>query len=445
MDSETDMSDGEINQAGLSSLELWRMLQRGVQTAFGSDGALLPDDAMAYLFDTEEELVSLLRSILGEGAEGLLQARAIMLELQSRAERTIHCLHKRQALVPSEVKWLSIFNEAKRQCVVASGVVQTVPGLAACGALRRQGRYKTRRARGLARASGEESRQAVEAQELMRWRKELASLIVDAALPVVEPMALVRDRDAVLLGALGPARASTIRKHVREWRKARAFCLSVSGKPWPEHIGVVLDYLHERRLEPCARSVPAAFLAALSFIEKVGAVRRTERLSEASLLRNTVNQLTADLESKAPPKRQAPMLPLSIIGATELAVSDNSLPTYTRGFAFYKLLKRWTASRTNDLFGLSPDSLRLSEHGLQGTLDRTKCSGPGKRIRFFTYLHQPPRLRNEPKLAGGRLGHLAAREHGVSARCEAQLGRLCAHNSIEQRIPQPIACAYVDG
>ena len=136
MDSETDMSDGEINQPGLSSLELWRMLPRGVQTTFGSDGALLPDDALAYLFDTEEELVSLLRSILGEGAEGLLQARQIMLELQSRAERTIHCLHKLRALVPSEVKRLSVFNKAKRKCVVASGVVQTVPGLAACGAVR---------------------------------------------------------------------------------------------------------------------------------------------------------------------------------------------------------------------------------------------------------------------------------------------------------------------
>jgi len=79
------------------------------------------------------------------------------------------------------------------------------------------------------------------------------------------------------------------------------------------------------------------------------------------------------------------MFPLSIIGATELAVSDNSLPTCTRGLAFYQLLKLWTASRTNDLFGLNPGSLRLSEHGLQlqGTLDRTKCSGPGKRIRFF--------------------------------------------------------------
>ena len=92
MDSETDMSDGEINQAGLSSLELWRMLPRLVQTAFGSGGALLSDDAMAYLFDTEEELVSLLQSILGPSEEGLLQAHQIMLELQARAERTKLCL-----------------------------------------------------------------------------------------------------------------------------------------------------------------------------------------------------------------------------------------------------------------------------------------------------------------------------------------------------------------
>ena len=94
------------------------------------------DLMMAYPFDREEELVSLLRTILGQGTERLLQARQIMLELQSRAERTIHCLHKLRALVPSEVKWLSVFNKAKRQCVVASGVVQTVPGLAACGAVR---------------------------------------------------------------------------------------------------------------------------------------------------------------------------------------------------------------------------------------------------------------------------------------------------------------------
>ena len=118
-------------------------------------------------------------------------------------------------------------------------------------------------------------------------------------------------------------------------------------------------------------------------MEKVGAVRPAERLSDSQVLRNTVNQLTADLESKAPPRRKAPMLPVAMIGAMELAVSDVALPCYLRCFAFYKLVKLWTASRCSDMSGLDPATLRLTDLGLSGILDRTKTSGPGKRMRFL--------------------------------------------------------------
>ena len=64
------------------------------------------------------------------------------------------------------------------------------------------------------------------------------------------------------------------------------------------------------------------------------------------VLINTVHQLTRDLETRAPARRKAPTLPAIIIGATELAVSDPTLPLYLRGFAFYKLLKLWTSSRS---------------------------------------------------------------------------------------------------
>lgn len=195
-------------------------------------------------------------------------------------------------------------------------------------------------------------------------------------------MSQVRDREAILLGALGSTRASTIRKRIREWRKARAFCLAVTGQPWPQSVSVLLDYLHERRLEPCARTVPAAILASLAFIEKAGAVRKGERFSDMEVLINTVHQLTGDLETRAPPRRKAPMLPAVLIGATELALSDPTLPLYLHGFAFYKLLKLWTSSRSSDLCGLDPNSLKLSEHGLSGVLDRTK-TGPGKKIRIL--------------------------------------------------------------
>ena len=80
---------------------------------------------------------------------------------------------------------------------------------------------------------------------------------MDAALPVVEPMALVHDRYAVHVGVLDPAKASTVRENVREWRKAQAFCLSVSGKPWPEHFGVILDDLHLHGTKSVWNLVPA--------------------------------------------------------------------------------------------------------------------------------------------------------------------------------------------
>ena len=55
---------------------------------------------------------------------------------------------------------------------------------------------------------------------------------MDAALPVVEPMALVHDRYAVHVGVLDPAKASTIRENVRSGGKLRHFvcqCLESRG------------------------------------------------------------------------------------------------------------------------------------------------------------------------------------------------------------------------
>ena len=61
----------------------------------------------------------------------------------------------------------------------------------------------------------------------------------------------------------------------------------------------------------------------------------------------------------------------------------NSEPLYARALAWYKLLKLWTASRTGDLTSLRPSSLRLTSFGLVGCLERTKTTGPGKRVRHL--------------------------------------------------------------
>ena len=77
------------------------------------------------------------------------------------------------------------------------------------------------------------------------------------------------------------------------------------------------------------------------------------------------------------------MLPIAAVVSLELLVTSEDAELYVRGFAFYKLLKFWSACRANDLSGLNPSTLRLTSLGLQGVLDRTKVSGPGKQIRYL--------------------------------------------------------------
>ena len=135
--------------------------------------------------------------------------------------------------------------------------------------------------------------------------------------------------------------------------------------------------------EPCGRSVPNAILEALSFMERKGGVAADQRWADLPILKNFVNQATHHLEIGAPPTKKAPLLPLMLVGALELLVTDKSAPMFARGLAFYKLLKLWTACRTNDLSGLNPASLRLTKFGLVGLLERTKTTGPGKRVRHL--------------------------------------------------------------
>ena len=73
----------------------------------------------------------------------------------------------------------------------------------------------------------------IERQELERWRQELASLVSEAKLPVVDHSCSARNPELALSLGLGSARASTIRKRVREWKKFRSFCLATTGEVWP--------------------------------------------------------------------------------------------------------------------------------------------------------------------------------------------------------------------
>ena len=78
--------------------------------------------------------------------------------------------------------------------------------------------------------------------------------------------------------------------------------------------------------------------------------------------------------------KQAPPLLLRQIIALEGVVCALERKTYERGFAWYRLFRHWSGMRWDDSQGLKPDSLEIRARGVVGTLERTKTSGPGKKI-----------------------------------------------------------------
>ena len=97
---------------------------------------------------------------------------------------------------------------------------------------------------------------------------------------------------------------------------------------------------------------------------------------------NFVNVRTAELEVGAPPTRRAVPLPICVVISLELTISSNDFSRYLRAYAWIKLFKFWTSSRSDDLQGASFDSMVLSESGLRDHFDRTKTSGAGRKVRF---------------------------------------------------------------
>ena len=71
---------------------------------------------------------------------------------------------------------------------------------------------------------------------------------------------------------------------------------------------------------------------------------------------------------------------MALLAACELVVVDTDFALYARFWAWIRLLKCWGALRLDDLRWTVPVLSPLGDKGLQASLQRTKASGPGKKV-----------------------------------------------------------------
>ncbi|CAE8676146.1 unnamed protein product [Polarella glacialis] len=310
--------------------------------------------------------------------KGVLISCLIDLNLASGNVAT--CLQKRRArTLPSEQclqVWRS--DEAALASTEARQYAKVeVPKVGPVGQIS----WKSRGAKAQVLAERPDQRAAAEEVERQRWNLQVCQIVIRSDLPVLKVAATSLDPDRALANCTGRARSKTLRKKVRTWLVIENWLKATFGLEWPTLASQMVDYIEDRATEPCGRTVPATAISALRYFEKVGEVECP--MADSALLLSTVSRLEVQLATNSAPTKKAPLYFLSLLVSMELFVACVDFPLYYRAFAWYKLVKVWASLRSDDCMGLQPCHLKSIAGGIEFLLERTKTSGPGRRVRWL--------------------------------------------------------------
>jgi hypothetical protein len=249
--------------------------------------------------------------------------------------------------------------------------------------------WRSRRAVKMKDADDLGQRQFVEETERLRWAEALGEIITRAGLP----SSVLAEKSAhparALQGAAGTLRARTLRARVRTWWQVREWVFCSTGAWHPCSVACMIDYLYDVAAGGCPPSRLTGVAAALSVVEKRGAVAAANLICENALWKQTLNQLIMEAQrSTGMAVQKAPGYSVKMLISLELFVAGNE-GMFFRLVAFIKLLKVWGCLRYNDVQGIRPSKVVFSQEGLRLTLERSKTTGPGKRTgHLFVFVHR---------------------------------------------------------
>ncbi len=225
-----------------------------------------------------------------------------------------------------------------------------------------------------------------EEEEVRRkyWVQRLFKILKELEAPVLNMIMGSRRPDELLLSHLSGRRASTLAARVRAWERYRLWLRSTYGighHTAPFHL---LDYLLDRRSEPCSRGTLSAVWSALRFTDEILGVPEQDRwtadVNVVSMARGIVSEATPTIKGRATGPANMPLVKI-LTKLEELVVDDGARLTH-RLLGWWMLLSTWASFRYDDHGGLATDEVTLLEDGLDMTIRRSKTTGPDKRVLF---------------------------------------------------------------
>ena len=217
-----------------------------------------------------------------------------------------------------------------------------------------------------------------EARDRERYALELAGILSEAGLPVVQQIYTLDDPNKAWLRVFGMRRSKTLRNRLRYWVRFRSWLVAYCGAVWPRRVADLINYIEDSVKMGCTITLIDETQAALSVLEQVGRVPEDEQLSRDALWRSHISAWKVELDGRGEPRGPAQPFTVAILIALELVVGDVDQSFYKRLVSWTMLLGVWGCMRVDDIQSVAPESVRVSSRGLTMRLSRSKTTGPGK-------------------------------------------------------------------
>ena len=254
--------------------------------------------------------------------------------------------------------------------------------------------WRGKRYRRLERAENETERTDLAQEELLKEGRQVMGLLLEAGLPFAKTLENTGTNETGAMRCCVGLRPKTLRQRLACWRPVRRWLLGEGLPAFPSDVAPLLRYLELRRKAGAGRTVFKIVQLALNFFEEAGEVPRLERLANHPALTNLVKESgvrTAFEEAArkeesswlAPPTDQSPPNLLRLLVGFERVVNDTGRPLYQRAFAWFRLARHWDSLRWDDTQSVRPASFSRYARGLYATLEVSKTSGPGKKVRVL--------------------------------------------------------------
>ncbi len=214
------------------------------------------------------------------------------------------------------------------------------------------------------------------------WVARILRLLQELDAPILGTIAESQRPLELLESHFSGRRSRTLGARVRAWTKYKSWLRQVFGVGYPQAPHHLLDYLLDRRAEPCTRGTLSAVYAMQRFLEHAMGLAEEDKWTSCPRVQGMVKGIIAGASASVSRRSVGPANSpvVEILAKLESLVCEKDAPLDHRILAWWMTASAWSSFRFDDHRGIAPHQIRLSDGDADFVVERSKTTGKDKAV-----------------------------------------------------------------